>query len=332
MQPTDLPQTFFPHWVELREIAAVSRLDGGELKDVYRIDAEGGPYALRVYTPDVSVNEVATELAFTAPFSERLTEVPAVMPTTNGESTAIEDGRVAVLTTFVEGERPDRRNPQHHRAGAEMLAQLHEIAASIDVNDVRTVFPARHNMDWQTNRWWSWLAIERYLDDHELDGLAGTDTAGLHRRLIGEVTVLTDALDQVAKLELPSIPVHGDYWEGNLIVRGDKVVGVVDWDECTVDWRAIEIIDAACSFGRGENDYDFNPVAANEFLNLYVQAGGEILEQEREALLPLRKIRLLWETLYELGRACQGFPLDQAHLWGNLISLDGVAEDVFREE
>ncbi len=329
MESPDLPRAFLPHWGELRDIEAISRIEGGELKDVHRIDANGGPYALRIYTPDVSPEDVASELELVAPFAERLPEVPAAIPTEGGELEVTENGRVAVLTTFVEGQQPDRHNPQHRLAGAEMLARLHEVAASIETPAPRPGFPARCDLDWQTNRWWSWPDIERYLDEHEIDGLVGIDTAGLHRRLIGEMAVLPDALDQLARRGLPTMPIHNDYWEGNLIARDGRIVGVVDWDECAVDWRAIEVVDAACSFGRGELGYEFDPPKAREFLELYVEAGGEILSEERQALLPLRKIRLIWETLYELGRGCQGHSLDEPYLWGNLTSLDRVDEDVF---
>ncbi len=330
MEPPELARAFWPHWRELHDVEAISRMEGGELKDVYRIDTSGGPYALRVYTPDVSPEDVASELELAAPFAERLPEIQAAIRTENGELQATENGRVAVLTAFVEGARPDRHNAQHRRAGAEMLERLHNVAASIETLSPRPGFPARCELDWEHNRWWSWPDVERYLEEHDLDELNGTDAAGLHRRLIGEMAVLPDALDQLARLGLPTIPIHGDYWEGNLIVRGDKIVGVVDWDECAVDWRAIEIVDAACSFGRGELGYEFDPPKAREFLKLYVHCGGEILSEERQALLPLRKIRLVWETLYELGRACGGYSLDQPYLWGNLTSLDGVDKDVFQ--
>ncbi|MCH7697334.1 MAG: phosphotransferase [Chloroflexi bacterium] len=329
MKASELARGFSRHWGELHDANEFARLGGGELKDVYRIDADGGPYALRIYTPDVSPEDVASELELVAPFAERLPEVPAAIRTDRGELQAAEGGRVAVLTTFVEGEKPDRQNPQHRRAGAEMLARLHSVAASIETPAPRPGFPARGDLDWEQTRWWSWHDIERYLEEHDLDELGGTDAAGLHRRLIGEVVVLPDALDQLARRGLPTMPIHNDYWEGNLIERDGRIVGIVDWDECAVDWRAIEVVDAACSFGRGELGYEFDPAAAREFVELYVDCGGEILSEERQALLPLRLIRLVWETLYELGRACQGYSLDQPYLWGNLTSLDGVDQDVF---
>jgi Ser/Thr protein kinase RdoA (MazF antagonist) len=326
----DLPTRFLPHWAELRDATNAARLDGGYDKDVFRIDADGEPYALRVYQREVPADAVASELALLAPFAAQLDEVPNTIPTRDGALFAVEGGRIAVLTPFVEGQTPDRRNPQHRRAAAETLARLHEVGASIEHSAPRPDFPARRDLDWQSNRWWSWPDVERFLDEHHLPGLADTDAAGLHRRLIGEMAVLEGTFDRPSRLGLPSMPLHNDFWEGNLVERDGRIVGIVDWDECMVDWRAIEVVDAACSFGRLDNDHELDPASACEFLALYERAGGEILPEERQAFFLLRKVRLLWETLYELGRACRGLPLDdEAYLWLNLTSLDSFGDDLF---
>ena len=72
---------------------------------------------------------------------------------------------------------------------------------------------------------------------------------------------------------------------------------------------------------------DVDPALLRTFLQQYVAAGGEILDVERKAMPSLRRIRLLWETLYELGRACRGFAVDWDYLIGNLTALDGLAQE-----
>ncbi len=339
MAADELARSFFAHWAELEHVAAVSELGGGELKDVFRVDGEGGAYALRVYTPDVAADDVASELALVSPFAERLQEALAPMLTTaDGESLAVEGGRVAVLTRFIEGRRPDRSQPEERRAAAELLARVHEIAAGIASPQPRAAVPAYAELDWRANRWWSWADIERFLEEPEREGLAGTVAAGLHRRLIGEMAVLPDALDQLAKRDLPTMPIHGDFFPGNLLWHDGRIMGLIDWDECSVDWRALEVANASIEFSRRDGvrvaPVRGVPVGGDQelvraFLRDYVAAGGQILESEREAMLRLRGTRLLWETLYELGRACRGASLDYSYLWANLTSLDGVDEDIF---
>ncbi len=326
----ELPLAFRDHWGELRDASEFSRLGGGELKDVIRVDAEGGAYALRVYTPDVAADDVASELALMSPFAEQLDEAPAPISTTGGEPLAIEHERVAVLTSFIEGRRPDCGKPEERRAAAELLARVHEVAAGIEMPNPRAAVPAYADLDWHTNRWWSWPDIERFLEAPELEGLVGTVAAGLHRRLIGEMAVLPDALDQLAKRDLPTMPIHGDFFPGNLLWHDGCIVGLIDWDECAVDWRALEVANAAIEFSRSDGIH-IDPKLVRGFLRDYIAAGGDVVDREREAMLRLRGTRLLWETLYELGRACRGSTLDYPYLWANLTSLDGV-DDVFLED
>jgi Ser/Thr protein kinase RdoA (MazF antagonist) len=47
------------------------------------------------------------------------------------------------------------------------------------------------------------------------------------------------AVDLVASLRsrrLVTGLVHGDFFRGNVLVAGDRAVGLVDWEEMTVDW------------------------------------------------------------------------------------------------
>ena len=114
----ELARSFFAHWAELEHAASVARLGGGELKDVFRVDCEGGAYALRVYTPDVSPDDVAWELALVSPFAKRLREVAAPIATADGAALAVEGGRVAVLRVPPVRPRSFDERGQHRHASA----------------------------------------------------------------------------------------------------------------------------------------------------------------------------------------------------------------------
>ena len=214
---------------------------------------------------------------------------------------------------------------------AELLARVHDVAAGIERPQPREAVPAYANLDVHENSLWSWADIERFLEEPARAEFAGTDAAGLHRRLIGEMSVLADALDQLAKRDLPTMPIHGDFFPGNLLWHNGRIVGLIDWDECSIDWRALEVANAAIEFSRSDGIH-MDPKLVRGFLRDYVATGGEILDRERTAMLRLRQMRLLWETLYELGRACRGATLDYTYLWANFTSLDGVDGDVFLED
>ena len=334
MELDELVEAFRRHWSEICGAEKFARLGGGELKDVYRIDCEGGPYALRIYYDDVGADDVASELALVSPFAERLPEVPAPIATTNGDQLAVENGRVAVLTRFIEGRRPDRSQSEERRAAAELLARVHGIAARIERPRPRTAVPAYADLDAHENSLWSWADIEEYLSGREI-GLAVVDSAGLHQRLSDEIEALPATLAELDALDLPTMPIHGDFFPGNLLWHDGRIAGLIDWDECSVDWRALEVANASIEFSRSDGIHIVpvrgDPELVRGFLRDYIAAGGEILDRERRAMLRLRNMRLLWETLYELGRACRDATVDYAYLWANLTSLDGI-DDVFLED
>ena len=333
MESNELPLAFRRHWSEIRDADAnefvFARLGGGELKDVFRIDAGGSVYALRVYYDDVGADDVREELQLAAPFVEQLEEVPAPVQTNDGEQLAVENGRVAVLTRFIEGRRPDRSEPEERRAVAELLANVHDVAAGIASPQPRAAVPAYADLDVRKNSLWSWADIEEHLSGREI-GLAAVDSAGLHQRLSDEIEALPATLAELDALGLPTMPIHGDFFPGNLLWHDGRIAGLIDWDECAVDWRALEVANAAIEFSRSDGIH-MDAELVRGFLRDYIAAGGEILDRERAAMLHLRQMRLLWETLYELGRACRGATLDWAYLWGNLTSLDGV-DDVYLED
>lgn len=66
---------------------------------------------------------------------------------------------------------------------------------------------------------------------------------------------------------------------------------------------------------------------AKAFLADYESAGGEITDDERRVLVQLMGVRLLWETLYELGKGCLGDRMDWQYLYGNLTALDGFSQE-----
>ena len=131
----------------------------------------------------------------------------------------------------------------------------------------------------------------------------------------------------MADLNLPVIPIHNDYFEDNLLYRDGRIVGVVDWDEARLDWRAWDIANATWSFSRVVGEHRMDASIARAFLADYEAAGGEVTNDERGVLLPLIRARLLWETLYELGRGCRGAMTDWEYLYGNLAALDDFSEE-----
>ena len=127
----------------------------------------------------------------------------------------------------------------------------------------------------------------------------------------------------------PQNVIHGDFYPGNLIVRGGMIVGVIDWLEARVEHQAQEVSWAAWEFCQNESGDDLVNEAARAFLTTYVEAGGpaEIgpgidpipwIRQRlrREAAPALREAgsRPL-ESEYHIGQIRAFHALRGRHLW-----------------
>jgi aminoglycoside phosphotransferase (APT) family kinase protein len=75
--------------------------------------------------------------------------------------------------------------------------------------------------------------------------------------------------------------VHGDYWPGNILWRRGRLVGLVDWEQPRLGEPTKDV--ATC---RGDLWVLFGRAAADEFLDRYVAAGGQ----------PVNELRF-WELL-----------------------------------
>jgi Ser/Thr protein kinase RdoA (MazF antagonist) len=302
------PAGLLDRWFRSGEVSGCSRLAGGYLNDVYRIETEDGRYALRVGVATTGVSMVEWELRVLEHLANQGLPVPRPLPAHDGSLLVEQGGRVAVLLTFLEGEQPDRLRREHRLAAARMLARLHRALEDCEMpprpgwtaDDGGARFLA--DVDWRENRLWSWstareqlLAIERAEAPPDLDA----------RELIDEIEHHLDAVGARAAVlrgeRLPVQVIHGDYWPGNLRVVDDEVIGVIDWDDTRHDWRALEVGRSAYEFSRGWERGQFEVDDVDEFIDAYVDAGGELLPRERAAFPLLAAACRITETLYDFA-------------------------------
>ena len=114
------------------------------------------------------------------------------------------------------------------------------------------------SLNWHENRLWNWTDGKEDLARKVGASTAATIDAGLAdcRR----------ELSRLAEHGWPVMPLHGDYYEENLLIGGRTVTGIVDWDEFRVDWRAWEVSNALWSFCRNAHSDDFDRSAGDRFL------------------------------------------------------------------
>jgi homoserine kinase type II len=275
-----------------------TRLLGGEIKTLWRVDSPGRQHVLRVYPHYVDPAAVAAECSRLTRLAVELLEVPSPIPTTSGAAFVEIQGRCAALAPWVEGHLMDGRQARQRESFAEVLARFHRVSAGLGDDRQKGQFPALNALDWWSNSWWDiptithsqartplWQLVEPRLDQ----------VAGVLARLAG----------------LPRVLIHNDIGPENVIVHENRVAAMIDWDWLTLDWRAMDVAQAVEAFA-GVSTRDFDPAIAREFVVAYRRSGGEFIDAEVAALAELLWLRLLWVGCYDLGRAAQGLLDDDA--------------------
>jgi Ser/Thr protein kinase RdoA (MazF antagonist) len=80
----------------------------------------------------------------------------------------------------------------------------------------------------------------------EWQGSTNAQIASLSRLLLAHQADLEGCFGECGAW--PELVIHGDYYAENLIVRGDAIVGVVDYDLAHWCWRALEVAEALIYF------------------------------------------------------------------------------------
>ncbi|MEQ8508325.1 MAG: phosphotransferase [Rhodospirillaceae bacterium] len=218
------------------------------MNDIYRIEHDDGPHALKVARTGKSTDdEFAYEQDYINHLAVRGIEVPTAIPLADGalffSVQAPEGKRQIVMMRWLEGQPYDLAvNAQEaHRLGA-MLAQLHLACADFTTSHTKHVSSAPK----LTRRLPFLLDL---LGDREAD-----------RTFLAHAgkTVLTRmaALDPVA---VPLGPCHGDLQCANAMLLANGSLAVFDFSDCGTDYFAKDI---AAFYWR--NDFDGRPESINQ--------------------------------------------------------------------
>ncbi len=160
---------------------------------------------------------------------------------------AAQDGSVVAVTAegpvmvfpFVGGEHP--QDDVVRTSAAELLADLH---GGIVSAWSRSLGPRPETRRWEHHR--NDLMVDADLDRWEQE-------------------VATRAVD---------MPIHGDFYRGNLLVNDNQIVGVLDWWDADLVPMEQEVAWATWEFCQDEVGEDLIGDAAESFLDAYRCAGG----------------------------------------------------------
>jgi homoserine kinase type II len=119
--------------------------------------------------------------------------------------------------------------------------------------------------------------------------------------LVEHIRDIEVRMEGFKKLGMPVQYIHADLHYDNVMVVGDKVSGLLDFEFCTYDWRAMELAVALSKYvGEAE------PLPLIErFVTGYVQKGA-LTDTEIDCIPDMINLRIFSNVVYFTGRAIAG--------------------------
>ncbi|WP_219837482.1 phosphotransferase [Paenibacillus sp. R14(2021)] len=271
------------------------------------IYADKAKFVLRVYDNhrDTAIVSMEHELLVKLQQAGLTFQVPLPIANVDGETvTASPGGKLAALYGYIEGTRPVSENIHHVESLGRAAGELsHALAAISDIEGLVPVYKP----------YYAWQETHAAMDADALTALCLNIPLLANRKNEVEELLLMQArlttLNEAFR-RLPHQWIHGDIVFTNAVANGDEIVGLLDFEFCTVDLRAMEIAVVLAEFP-SDNDGE-----AKERIEVFCRGFGSqtrLTEQELRLLPDLIQLRMLDVWLHFAGRLQEG--LDPAAVW-----------------
>ena len=234
---------------DLGELKAAHRIERGFVNENWIVETTQGRYFLKRRHPHLQQPHApATTLAVASAviraqhaLMARLRQsgfpAPAVVPTVNGETLHVAGGECYEIQEYIAGEPYDHTRPAHLAEAAVTLGRYHACVQGFapralrDLEELYTPAILGTNLNGLTRAWGfaqdpDLVPVVRQLEAHAADLAARFAQHGV----------------------LPHAIIHGDYYAGNLLFEGDRIVGVVDYDKARWQARVVELAEALIYF------------------------------------------------------------------------------------
>lgn len=237
-------------------------LKGGLLNQNYILAIGTKNYVLKVYRPEMTeskVKEMFSVMKFAADHS---------LPVVCSLDETIIDGHTVAIYPFVEGVHPSRYRNTHARIRS-MGAMLGKIHTTLD--SYKPITPAP-----------TWDKISKFLEPNrsieqigDLRGQLSGHLPAVKRELTAVLDTYENVIDSQtwdigAFAKLPIRFIHGDYHMQNVLMKGNMIVTILDWEKSEWHFRDFEIMRSIihnCHKTAGELDWSL----IEEYLQGYRQ-------------------------------------------------------------
>lgn len=216
----------------------VQPVEGGLVDENWIVETGRGRYFLKRHHPARSEpGRVRAQHALIAHLQRSGFPAPNVLITSARDSLLILEGRVYEVQDYINGDAYDPARHSHLEAAGSTLAHYHNLVEGFAPPALCTgellYSPARLD-----------LFLGRLCESWQVE--QDPDLASVARELQFEAQRLATRF--AGHGELSQRVIHGDYWAGNLLFEGDRVVGLVDYDKANWQPRLAELAEALIYF------------------------------------------------------------------------------------
>jgi Ser/Thr protein kinase RdoA (MazF antagonist) len=288
------------------EVRSADLLSEGYLNQSWRLHCVDHDRVLRVSRSERTVAQVRYEYDLTSSWAEEIPQVIAA----ESRSNPLVSGHVLTLFPYCEGVPGTAVNSgtRSHQI-ADVMARMHRISLRLGLQQ-REGYAAIDEQP--ASEYWCRhrnAIVDRFGTGSEVRRLVTTvdrATAELDRLIIG--------WRESGRLGLRAA-VHGDLNARNQIYRDQRLVGVIDADECRSEPMIVEVAGLA---------YTDPAARPDEVWQSYLDAGGPLDPQDDELLLTFARRAALTELQWSLDDSGVATHLALDHLRGVAESLSGT--------
>lgn len=283
------------------------------------IETDTVRYAIRLYDnhQDSEIVRLEHEMLRFLVESNFTLQVPEPVRNTAGETvTAASTGKLASLFRYIDGNRPSSSNDKHVHSLGYAAGLLSRSMAQFQTHSDPQYKPYYELMQ----------SYEGWTDEKVMAAAARCSYDAGVTAAIQRVLAVRNVLEPTLMIlkKLPHQWIHGDLNFSNAVAVGDDVVGVLDFEFCTVDLRAMEPSVVMVDFIHASRSNDQRMMAIDTFASGFGEA-LRLTVEEAEAIPSLMKLRMLDVFLHFANRCAEG--LDAPDVWkGQILHADAVCQ------
>ena len=262
------------------------------------IETPAGVYILRTYRSDRSLAQIRYELNLLSILQQKNLpfQIPAPIPTAAGELFAVLDGKFITMVSHLSGSMPENDNLEQAYAAGQALAELGKVLADFQVETRLPpgAFPPSNDFEgWAGVPVNPWELIQKLALTKEEQ----KQTIALLENTRGFASSLYRTLPQQI--------IHRDYDQSNILMEGNSVTGVLDFEFSGPDLRILDLAYALSQWPAGFWNTGKEWAIIDAFGKGYLER-QRLPSVELERLPDVFRLRAATSLYFRLGRYQQG--------------------------